>query len=1315
MPRFSAEQPATATALLNSLAEAAAAGGAVQERWALWLWDEYHPCVAARYVPGRDTALGGDTWVVIDRPCAWKLAFVCAREQTVLAAGRTSSSAWHQTFLASPANSVLQPSPYAVGPVGSGLELITSGLVIGDPNPSADVTLPFSDASLFWSRGPVVSALFRAGSGKLLGLKLLREADVEGAWAQYRNQSRGVPGVFGSANPGLDLGPSYELYNVGPYNDYVIAVEGCFRGWEVETLVLVTRTGRQLQLGRGGCTHRFREDAPPGGYLAGVEGRSLDPAIVEAAGEMLGLGRTQVAWIRQVKLVWSAPSVAGPPSYSVVEAPRPREAYEPCPEGSFAGCFTPCPGGGYRNESRISAPVVNQELVSTVPIFTARMAPGWAGYCFRWGPGDIDIDYVCPSNACCGRTYGGFDTPPYNNYDYQTCNTTLDACKARCYPAYGACFIPERPLLQFVSSASVRPSVNTPASAVFMVKTDGTLSYIAAMSYCASLTHLGLTWSLVPSQDVLGWAASAVTRPGAHAAISSAGFFWIAQDAAPGPAAGPSCPVAAYGLQYGRDTRAHQFSVYPCASAASVVCGASTAQNMSSPERTTRNASLPWAPGPHGLFVSEVLGAGTFAQRACNFTLAALPLTSYGNGSITEIPAQSAIQHRISTISLSHAVQASNTTDPVTVLTALALRWEGEGAPEPAVAGDVSTGGWETLELEAGETVTSVSGCAGGFLERLSFRTSLGRVWTPAFLASSLCSAPFSLDAPARGYLVGFQPAPSSWVAAEQAASSGDTGGDDNSATTAAAVGGAVAGIVVIAAAALAVVLVRRRRANKAAAKSVDLTGSDLNPDLGQDSGSVGAAGAAGGDVESIPGSRVTLVVAAEQSGLKTVCVTGGTTSATSGTLTPTDLATGPEPAPSPDPFLSTASHIVDVESKLASYIRVLHETHGGNLVGVAPEGGAGSMASHGSTGDPELGTALRQTEAELARFQDQARITCVIGQGASGVVYLGSWRGLRVAVKTLVVHDALLGAQGRLRQRAILEAAISKAMHHPNVVATYAAEVLPLTALAAGQVQANPAGSEGGDGGEQCDVFKLFIIQEFCDVGSLRSCIDATAVGSVAGGGASALCALSLALDVACGMAHIHSQNIVHGDLSSGNVLLSSNTASEGAVGGAEGSALHPLRGLWRPPVVGKVADFGLSVHMGDGQTHASNRFQGTPLYTAPEILLRGHLSPAADVWSYGVLLLELCHGEGIARVRARAGPGAGPATPTAQGAPPPPILQWAAPSPSTPPLLMQLLASCFAPEPSRRPTFAQVCEVLIEVLRLEHGRCSQGAAEPT
>lgn len=56
--------------------------------------------------------------------------------------------------------------------------------------------------------------------------------------------------------------------------------------------------------------------------------------------------------------------------------------------------------------------------------------------------------------------------------------------------------------------------------------------------------------------------------------------------------------------------------------------------------------------------------------------------------------------------------------------------------------------------------------------------------------------------------------------------------------------------------------------------------------------------------------------------------------------------------------------------------------------------------------------------------------------------------------------------------------------------------------------------------------------------------------VGSVVAGGAASLCALTLALDVACGMAHIHAKNIVHGDLSAGNVLLASSAPPPEVVG---------------------------------------------------------------------------------------------------------------------------------------------------------------------
>ncbi len=61
--------------------------------------------------------------------------------------------------------------------------------------------------------------------------------------------------------------------------------------------------------------------------------------------------------------------------------------------------------------------------------------------------------------------------------------------------------------------------------------------------------------------------------------------------------------------------------------------------------------------------------------------------------------------------------------------------------------------------------------------------------------------------------------------------------------------------------------------------------------------------------------------------------------------------------------------------------------------------------------------------------------MSAVLGRGAFGVVYTGSWRSLPVAVKTMVVRDVEAGDEGRQRQQAVLEAAISLSMAHENVV----------------------------------------------------------------------------------------------------------------------------------------------------------------------------------------------------------------------------------------------------------------------------------------
>ncbi|GIL50131.1 hypothetical protein Vafri_6436 [Volvox africanus] len=443
----------------------------------------------------------------------------------------------------------------------------------------------------------------------------------------------------------------------------------------------------------------------------------------------------------------------------------------------------------------------------------------------------------------------------------------------------------------------------------------------------------------------------------------------------------------------------------------------------------------------------------------------------------------------------------------------------------------------------------------------------------------------------------------------------------------------------------------------------------------------------------------------------------------------------------------------MDIESALQAYStrsQVLEPDSQRSTASVTQEAAVSGTASVPQRTGVDLASAISSLQAELSGRQEQLRITTVLGKGSFGVVYLGSWRGLRVAVKTLVVHDALLGAEGRRRQRAILEAAISTSLQHPNVVTTYAFEVRPLGVVASppdttgggggGGVGFGAAGrAAGGRSAWECagDVYKLYIIQEYCDVGTLRDALNNGVVGSVASGGAAALCALTLALDVACGMCHIHAKNIVHGDLSSANILLT-NLKPSALVSGGDGAGIGPnnvfgnlanamalgrtpgsrnlaaqisrLRGLWRPPVVAKVADFGLSVRMGEGQTHASNKFQGTPLYSAPEVLSRGHLTKSADVFSYGVMLLEFYYGANIAELKARHGAedpdGATPKVSIAGG-------RFGVAMPSSCPVhLRNLMVACIAGELALRPTFEQVVDSLVDILLMEHVNAQHRAA---
>lgn len=59
------------------------------------------------------------------------------------------------------------------------------------------------------------------------------------------------------------------------------------------------------------------------------------------------------------------------------------------------------------------------------------------------------------------------------------------------------------------------------------------------------------------------------------------------------------------------------------------------------------------------------------------------------------------------------------------------------------------------------------------------------------------------------------------------------------------------------------------------------------------------------------------------------------------------------------------------------------------------------------------------------------------------------------------------------------------------------------------------------------------------------------------------------------------------------------------------------------------KVADFGFAKLIPDGVSHLTTRVKGTLGYLAPEYAMWGKVSESCDVYSFGILLLEIISGK--------------------------------------------------------------------------------------
>ncbi|RCV17554.1 hypothetical protein SEVIR_3G234200v4 [Setaria viridis] len=209
----------------------------------------------------------------------------------------------------------------------------------------------------------------------------------------------------------------------------------------------------------------------------------------------------------------------------------------------------------------------------------------------------------------------------------------------------------------------------------------------------------------------------------------------------------------------------------------------------------------------------------------------------------------------------------------------------------------------------------------------------------------------------------------------------------------------------------------------------------------------------------------------------------------------------------------------------------------------------------------------LRDLEEATAAFAPEH----VVGEGGYGIVYRGVLAdGYQVAVKNL------LNNRGQAEREFRVEVEAIGRVRHKNLV-----RLLGYCAEGAHRI----------------------LVYEYVDNGNLEQWLHGD-VGPV-----SPLTwdiRMNIVLGMAKGITYLHEglePKVVHRDIKSSNILLDRR---------------------WNP----KVSDFGLAKLLGSDSNYVTTRVMGTFGYVAPEYASTGMLNERSDVYSFGILIMEIISG---------------------------------------------------------------------------------------
>jgi serine/threonine protein kinase len=269
-----------------------------------------------------------------------------------------------------------------------------------------------------------------------------------------------------------------------------------------------------------------------------------------------------------------------------------------------------------------------------------------------------------------------------------------------------------------------------------------------------------------------------------------------------------------------------------------------------------------------------------------------------------------------------------------------------------------------------------------------------------------------------------------------------------------------------------------------------------------------------------------------------------------------------------------------------------------------------------------------------------------------------------------------------------LLEALLSKNLTHPNIVQTYDYAVQLLEPDSA----SNSTSSIGDDWDDTLQPAdrgskrqqQVWLIQQYCNHGTLGDAVDRGWLLNRRdrASGPNMLAVLHTAMEIAAAMQYLHQNNVLHGDLTCGNVLLV----------GVRHDSPHDKRSF-----SAKIGDFGLSRVAASEQVKTATC--GTLSYMPPELVQDQLLTKAADAYSFGVLCWEM-----VSAQRAWAGRSSVQIMyARSQGE------RLDAPQACPSPGFKALIGRCLQDDHSQRPSFDVICEVLGGLLDEEIAAASQ------